>query len=138
MDYAESAGVPVLLHALHDSVRQPENCSTGVHVANIARRHPGTKILMAHFGGNCYHGIPSVRDCPNVWCDMSGPSFHGDNLNYAVENLGAERVLFGTDMPGASFITNYAQVMAAELTDAQRELILCKNAEKLLNQSFRP
>ena len=136
MDYAEEMGVPVLLHAIHDSIRQPENCSTAVHIANIARRHPGTKILMAHFGGNCYHGIPAIRDVPNVWCDMSGPSFHGEELDYVVEQLGAERILFGTDMPGP-YITNYAQVMGAELTETQRQLILHKNAKKLLDRAFR-
>lgn len=137
MEYAADTGVPVLLHAIRDSIRQPEGCSTGAHVANAARRHPGTKLLMAHFGGSCYDGIPAIRDCPNVWCDMSGPSFHGEELDYAVEQLGAERVLFGTDMPGASYITNFAQVMAAELTEAERQLIFYKNAQKLLNRTFR-
>ena len=136
MTYAESVGVPVLMHAIHDSVRQLPTCSTGVHIANIAKRHPRTKILMAHFGGNCYHGIPAVRELPNVWCDMSGPSFHGEELAYAVEFLGAERVLFGTDMPGP-YITNLGQVLGAELTPQQRELILYKNARKLLNKDFR-
>lgn len=91
---------------------------------------------MAHFGGNCYHGIPAIRDIPNVWCDMSGPSFHGGELDYAVENLGVERVLFGTDMPGP-YITNLGQVLGADLTQEQRELILYKNARKLLDRSFR-
>lgn len=136
MEYAETAGVPVLMHAIHDSIRQLPTCSTGVHIANIAKRHPRAKILMAHFGGNCYHGIPAIRDIPNVWCDMSGPSFHGGELDYAVENLGAERVLFGTDMPGP-YITNLGQVLGADLTQAQRELILYKNARKLLDRSFR-
>jgi len=135
LDYAERTGVPVLVHAIRDSVRQPEGCTTGAHVANAARRHPGTKLLMAHFGGSAYHGIPAVRDCPNVWCDMSGPSFHGEELDYAVEQLGAERVLFGTDMPGASYITNFAQVLAAELTEPERQLIFYKNAQKLLNRA---
>lgn len=134
MEFAREAGVPVLVHAIRDSVRQPEGCSTGVHVANAARRHPDTKILMAHFGGSAYHGIPAVRDCPNVWCDMSGPAFHGEELDYAVGTLGAERVLFGTDMPGASYITNFAQVMGAGLTEKQRRLIFYKNAQKLLSR----
>lgn len=136
MEYAADVGVPVLVHAIHDSIRQPEGCSTAVHVANAAKRHPKTKLLMAHFGGNCYHGIPAIRGCKNVWCDMSGPSFHGEELRYGVEFLGAERILFGTDMPGP-YITNYGQVMGAELTEEQRQLILYKNALKLLDKGFR-
>ena len=68
---------------------------------------------------------------------MSGPAVHGEELDYAVEMLGAERVLFGTDLPGAAYITNYAQVMGAELTEEQRQLIFYKNAQKLLNRAFR-
>ncbi len=137
MEYAAQTGVPVLFHSFKKSTVQVKNETTGVHVANIARRHPKAKILMAHFGGSAYDGVPAIRDCPNVWCDMSGPAFHGEELDYAVEMLGAERVLFGTDLPGAAYITNYAQVMGAELTEEQRQLIFYKNAQKLLNRAFR-
>ncbi len=137
VEYAAENGVPVMMHAILDSIRQFPTCSTGSHIAAIARRHPKAKILMAHFGGICYDGIPAIRALPNVWCDMSGPSFHGEELDYVVEQIGAERVLFGTDMPGP-YITNYAQVMGAVLTSEQREQILYKNALKLLDPNFRP
>lgn len=134
MDYAEANGLPVLFHSFKKSCAQVPNESTGIHIANIARRHPKTKILMAHFGGSCYDGIPCVRDLPNVWCDQSGTIYHGDTLNYAVEHLGAERVLFGTDN---CYLPNIGQVLGADLTEAQRELIFCKNAQKLLDRNFR-
>lgn len=137
MDYAEENGLPVLLHALHKANKQVENETTGIHVANIARRHPKTKILMAHLGGNCHHGIPAIRDCKNVWCDNSGGSFYrGDDMNYTVEAIGAERVLFGTDMPGCC-ASNIGQILGADLTDEQRDMIFCKNAQKLLDPNFR-
>lgn len=134
MEYAEANGLPVLFHVFKKSNGQVPNESTGIHIANIARRHPRTKILMAHFGGSCYDGIPCVRDLPNVWCDQSGSIYHGDTLNYAVEMLGAERVLFGTDN---CYLPNIAQVMGADLTQEQRDLIFYKNAQKLLDRNFR-
>lgn len=136
LDYAAITGVPVMLHAIRDSIKQFPTCSTGSHIARIARRHPNVKVLMAHFGGMCHDGIPAVRDVPNVWCDMSGPGFHAEELDYAVQHLGCERVVFGSDMPGP-FITNYGQVMGADLTGEQRERILYKNALKLLDRNFR-
>lgn len=134
MEYAEKNGIPVLFHSFHKSTKQVPNETTGIHVRNIALRHPKTKIIMAHFGGNCYNGVPVIRDLKNVWCDQSGSIYHGDELNYAVEQLGAERILFGTDNV---FLPNVGQVMGAELTDAQRDMIFCKNAQKLLSRSFR-
>lgn len=136
MAYAEQNGVPVLFHAFHKATMQVPNESTGIHIANIARRHPHTKIIMAHLGGNCYDGIPSIRDCKNVWSDLSGSIYGGDALNYAVENIGAERILFGSDMP-ASFLVNVGKVQGADLSQEQREMIYWKNAKKLLNRSFR-
>lgn len=136
MEYAAENGIPVLMHAIRDSIRQFSTCSTGSHIANIARRHPTAKILMAHFGGMCHDGIPAIRDLKNVWCDMSGPGFHAEELDYVVEQLGSQRVLFGSDMPGP-YITNYGQVMGANLTPLQQEQILYKNALKLLDQNFR-
>lgn len=138
MEYAEKAGVPVLFHAFHKATGQRnENESTGIHIANIARRHPKTKILMAHLGGNCYDGIPCIRDLKNVWVDTSGSTFfHGDDLNYTVEQIGAERILFGTDMTGGCG-SNIGQVLGAELTDEQKDMIFYKNAQKLLDRNFR-
>lgn len=134
MEYAEENGIPVLFHSFKKSVPQIANESTGIHVANIARRHPKTKILMAHLGGNAYDGIPAIRDLKNVWCDQSGTIFHGDDLDYAVENIGAERILFGTDN---AYLTNIGQIKGANLTDEQKEMIFHKNAQKLLDRSFR-
>lgn len=134
MEYAEQNGLPVLFHSFKKSSTQVPNESTGIHVANIARRHPKTKILMAHLGGSAHDGIPAIRDLKNVWCDQSGSIYHGDDLNYAIEYLGAERILFGTDN---AFLTNIGQIMGADLTDDARDLIFYKNALKLLDPNFR-
>ncbi len=137
MDYAEENGIPVLFHSFHKATKQVENESTGIHVARIARRHPKTKILMAHLGGNAYDGIPSIRDCKNVWCDHSGSIFHGDDINYTVEQIGVERLLLGSDMPGGPYLINVGQVLGADLSEEERDMIFYKNAKKLLDRSFR-
>lgn len=123
--------VPILLHAFKKSVNQLPDETTGVHVASLAKRYPEAKLIMAHFGGNCYHGIKAIRDTPNVWTDFSGSLFGRDEIDYAVEQLGTERIVFGSDMPGCSFITNYAQIEEADLTPQQRQDIYRNNAVKL-------
>lgn len=125
--------IPVMLHAWKKSVGQYAHESTGVHVANLAKQYPEAKLVMAHLGGNCYHGVRAIRDYPNVMTDFSGSIFRGDDLNYTVEQLGAERILFGSDMPG-SYLVNLGQVEEAALTAEQRELIYYKNALRMLNR----
>jgi len=129
-------GVPLLIHAFKKVVQPIPTESLAHHVANLARRYPECKIIMAHMGGNCYHGIPIVRDCPNIWVDHSGTVFRADELRYTVEQLGAERVLFGTDMPGP-FVSRYGQLMEAPFTDAEKRMIGRENTLKLFDTRFR-
>ena len=84
---------PILIHSFHKAVGQLPFETTGEHVANLARRYPQARILMAHLGGNAYHGLPAIRDCPNVWTDICSSIFRGDSLSYALELLGEDRIL---------------------------------------------
>lgn len=135
MEQAIHYGVPVLIHAFHKANGQLPKESVGNHVAAIARRYPKAKLLMAHFGGNCYHGIPAIRECKNVWVDFSGSIFVGDAMDYAVEYLGADRILFGTDMNG-SYLVSLGQVLEAKLSQEEQDKILYKNALHLFDRNF--
>lgn len=129
-DCCAEAALPVLVHTFAKAVGQLPGESTAVHLAAAARAHPDTAFIMAHLGGNCYHGIPLIRELPNVYTDFSGSTCRADDLPYALEQLGPERILFGTDMPG-SFAMSYGQLLAAGLSPEHREMILHKNAAAL-------
>ena len=60
--------------------------------------------------------------------------YHGDDVNYAVEYLGADRILYGTDN---IYLQNIGQILGADLTDEEREMIFSKNAQKILDRSYR-
>jgi len=128
--------IPVLLHSFVKSVGQLEFESTGPNVKNLAERYPEAKLIMAHLGANCYHGIKAIRNCKNVFVDISGSIYRRDDLDYTVRQIGTDRILFGTDMPG-TFTMNYGQVLEADLTDSQREDILYRNTVKLFSLEGR-
>ncbi|RKN72416.1 amidohydrolase family protein [Paenibacillus ginsengarvi] len=130
------AGIPILIHSFYKTVGQLAYETTGVHVANLAERYPQAKLLMAHFGGNCYHGIKAVRGYRNVWHDFSGSPFRRDDLDYAVERVGADRIVYGSDMP-ITYLVNYGQVLEADLTQEQKDRIMYRNALELFDRSFR-
>lgn len=125
--------IPVLIHCFYKAVRQFPHESTGVNVANLARRYPDAQLVMAHLGGNCYHGIKAVADLENVCVDFAGSIFLRDELDYTVKKIGADRVLFGTDMPG-SFLVCYGQVLEADLTEEERNKIFYKNAMRIFGK----
>lgn len=133
MEEAIAQDVPVLFHAWHKTVGQLDRESTGEHVANIARRYPEAKIIMAHLGGNYYHGIKAIRDLPNVYTDFSGSTCERDAVDYAIKNLGVDRVLYGTDLPG-SIQDCLAQVDECCADKEGKEKIYYKNAQKLFRR----
>lgn len=128
-------GIPILIHAFYKVFDQLPNETRGSHVANLARRYPEAKLIMAHLGGNCYDGIPPIKDCKNVWVDFSGSIFRSNDLNYTVSAIGAERIIFGTDIP-ISFVDSYGQVLEADLTEEECEMILYRNAQKIFDKSY--
>ena len=78
-----------------------------------------------------------VADCPNVCVDTSGSQPVADMLEYAVEKLGAERIVFGSDVPVRDFPSQLGKVYGAKLRRRDRRLILGGNAERLLKLDGR-
>lgn len=126
--------IPILIHAFYKTVEQLPYESLGENVANLARRYPEAKLIMAHMGAECYRELPPVRDCPNVWTDFSGSIFHSEDLDYAKDLLGADRLLFGTDMPGIGFHVSWGQLMEANFTDEEREKVAALNTLALFER----
>lgn len=123
---------PTLIHCLHKSVGQLPTESEPQHIAALARRYPEAKIIMAHFGGNFLYSCDAVADCSNVWTDPSGSYCETGMLEHAAKVLGVERLVYGSDAPGAAPINNIAKVMAADLSDEAKHRIMYANAKELL------
>ncbi|MBN2557772.1 MAG: amidohydrolase [Clostridia bacterium] len=123
--------VPILMHAFHKAFGQLENESTAVNIRRIALRYPELRIIMAHLGGNAYHGMRCIYDLPNVYPDISGTPSGRSDLEYALDQAGEDRILFGTDMPmgGRQCL---GRVRDAAITEEQKRKILYKNALRVL------
>jgi hypothetical protein len=122
----------VLHHAWYKTVGKVENESDPSDIAHLARRHPGTRILMAHLTAAGIRGVLDIKACPNVSVDTSGSPPVAGLVEYAVEHLGAERVLFGSDFPIRDFACQLGRLEGADLTESEREKLLWKNAARLL------
>jgi len=127
---------PVLIHSFHKAVGQLPFETTGEHVARLAERYPEAKLIMAHLGGNAYHGVPCVRDCKNVWIDLCCSIFRGDELQYTLDMVGEDRILFGSDMPG-TYIVNVGKVDELDVSDEIKEKIYYKNACELFKEVLK-
>jgi predicted TIM-barrel fold metal-dependent hydrolase len=50
----------------------------------------------------------------------------------AVRELGAERVIYGSDAGGRSFASQLGKVLGAQIPDAAKQLILSGNLKRLM------
>ena len=66
--------------------------------------------------------------------DPSGAAPEAGIVEFAVCQMGAERVLFGSDAPGRSYGVQLGKVLGADLTPGQRDLILFGNMERILGR----
>jgi predicted TIM-barrel fold metal-dependent hydrolase len=130
--------IPMVLHCSepvgHDY--PGKGTATPRLVAAFALRHPGLELVCAHLGGGLpfYAHMPEVAElCRRLWFDTAaGPFLFAPTAYRAVADLcGADRLLFGSDyplLPARRYIDAFAQ---AELTTAERELVMGGNAARL-------
>ncbi|MCX8108300.1 MAG: amidohydrolase family protein [Verrucomicrobiae bacterium] len=106
--------------------------STPFDLVELARRHPDARFICGHCGGDWELGIRAVRSCPNILVELSGGDPVAGVTEMAVRELGAARVLFGSDAGGRSFASQLAKVTSANISDTEKRMILSGNLKRLL------
>src|SRR6266550_809067 len=76
--------------------------------------------------------IRVVRAQKQMAVDLAGSDPTAGFTEMAVRELGAERVIYGSDVPGRSFASQLAKVYGANITESARRLILGENLKRLL------
>ena len=129
---AIACGIPVLLHCFEFRFDHAPNQSNAVDFREAARRYPECTFIMAHMSGNFVTGVEAAVGLPNAYVDLCGTYGELGMVDYAVEKLGADRVLFGSDMPGSDVYHNIGKVTGAAITPEEQAMVLHDNAERVL------
>ncbi len=111
-------------------------------VDEVAGRHPEAKIILTKMGRSIGRYFDSSMTVAmrneNVYLDVVGTS--AEHLRFAVDRIGAHRILFGTDwsatwrwvrVPGTLHEQRFKVLDDAGLSEADRKMILCDNAIRL-------
>ena len=106
--------------------------STPLDLVELAKRHPEMRLICGHTGGEWEQGIRAVRSSPNIFVDTAGFDPTAGVVEMAVRELGADRVLYGSDIGGRSFASQLAKVQGADVPPRAKELILGVNLKRLL------
>jgi predicted TIM-barrel fold metal-dependent hydrolase len=121
-ELAAATGRPVLSHTWTGSAYDDP-----AMLATIAERHPQVNILLGHAGA-VPAGFPAVialaRRQPNLYLEICGSYFTGRVLERMVGELGAHRVIYGSDFPFIDLRYSIGRVLFAGLPLADRVTVL--------------
>lgn len=124
---AAAHGAPTLFHCGDDPMATP------LAIAAAAAACPGATIVLGHMGGYFHveEAIDVAERYDNVVLETSAMPYPV-KIREAVERIGADRVIYGSDGPVCSPPLEVEKVRLAGLTPAAERLVLGENALRLL------
>ena len=134
-EFAAKHDALILTHSGHEN-------SLPADIVPFADDHLNVRVILAHIG--CSSGpdrtlqVRGIQQSKhgNVYADTSSVmSISPGLIEWAVSEVGVERVLFGTDTPLYSTSMQRARIDKAELSDEEKQMILRDNAVKLLGHN---
>ena len=106
--------------------------STPDDLVALAKRFPSVPLICGHTGGTWELGIRAIRGQKNLFADLAGSDPTAGFTEMAVRDLGAERVIYGSDAGGRSFASQLAKVHGAAISEEDKQKILCDNLRGLM------
>jgi uncharacterized protein len=101
----------------------------------IAQKFPHARILLGHAGvtwRGYEQSLAVAARYPNVFLDIAGSQSHRTIIEHCVARIGAERVLFGSDLPFLEAAISLGRVLTARISHLEKESILRSNFDRLI------
>lgn len=135
--------IPYLMHAVPhlgywgagpDLVGGRPTTSTAEDLVEIGERYPEAMIIYGHIGGggDWEYACNVLREAPTIYVDTSGSVTDARMIDTAVEMIGVDRLLFGSDV---NYEIGVGKIMHADLSDEEREKIFFDNLNNLLKRA---
>jgi hypothetical protein len=123
--FARERRLPVLAHTWAGNL-------TGLDRA--ALRFPEVFFLMGHAGsGFAYQPyLDAARRAPNLVLDLTYSREHTNMIEHFVAEVGADRIVWGSDAPTFSMSQQVGKILFARIPDEAKRKILYGNAATLL------
>jgi len=104
-----------------------------VELETLAKAYASCPIILANMGnGDWPLALHIAKRATNLMLDVGGADPAADRIKHAVEQVGAHRLLFGTNTPLVHPLYALGMVRDAEIPAFDKERILHRNAAKLL------
>ena len=127
-EWADERGLVVMSH--HDRWPEP------LRYIGVAKRFPRVRWVIAHAGNGPFgqaDAVAAARACSNIYLEISTSFGDSRTIEFLVDGVGADRVLFGSDMPEQEVRYQLGRIVTAAISEEAKRKILGLNAIKLLD-----
>jgi uncharacterized protein len=136
---ASEKNIPILSHTWNPNVAsRNQKFADALLFEKIANRYPELKIILGHAGAKDYYYfevIKMLKRCrsKNVFVDTAGDIFYSGMIELFTNEVGSERVLFGTDIPWCDPLYQLINIINADISAKDRENIFYNNAARIFD-----
>jgi predicted TIM-barrel fold metal-dependent hydrolase len=127
-EYGNKINAYILLHPSPNFTQE---------INDIAPRYPDMTFIIAHCGGSfatARQGIDAALQFPNVVLEITLTSVTYKVIEFMVEHVGADRVLFGTDQPMRDPIPQFGWVAYSHCSYEEKLKIFGLNMERIIKR----
>ena len=128
-EFANERGLAIIFHT------GPEPQSFPKFVGDIAPRYPHANFVIGHSGNTPVEraqAIAAAQANPNVYLETCSTFRTPGVIEQLVNEAGADRVIYGSDMPLMDPRPQIGKIITAEITDDAKRQVLGLNARRLL------
>lgn len=130
--WCEKHGKPLLVHCGRGEKSRID------YVLRVNEYYPKLRFICAHMGGlatdlivQAYEKMSRSRHLENIYLDTSG-CFHPKLIEKAVQLLGNDKIIFGTDRPFHSYEMSLYAVNCCNFNNEVKEKVLSSNLLSVL------
>lgn len=131
LDFANERHLPVLNHTWGTCA-----CGNGPIMLEVAQKYPNITFLMGHsIFGDWEYARRVVKETPgNTYLELTAIPGENGRIEKLVEDVGSDRIVYGTDMPWFDEYQGVGGVLSARITEDDIRNILYRNAQKILKE----
>lgn len=108
------------------------NATLPEDMVDAAKRYPEAMFQWAHIASGDFEYIcKCIKDYPNIYVDISGSNNDEKQVDFCIDQLGEDRIFFGSD---GSYYQAVGKILASNTTELQRKKIFFDNYNNILKK----
>jgi len=133
-EWAKKHAMPIMSHTWAATSNPKQAYATPDRFEGFIKAYPEVDFVFGHSGGRV-NGIKKAVEIgtryKNTYYDLAGDVYNRGVIEYICKNIGADRLMIGSDVFWFDLTVPMGMVLGADISDKEKELIMGGNAARL-------